>query len=118
MKREDYLREWRKLSPIIIRMTRRDGLCNHELGQIFCFRNPYDKPKGICTSLWHVVEFFAWRVELGFPSWEPDDEKVYRLHCPCETGTVWDMRKATAEEAQQHLPPLPCQPTSEPAELP
>ena len=103
MEREDYLTEWRKLDPIILTMTKKDGRCNHDLGQRFCFRNPYDKPPGICTALWHVVEFYAWRLALGFPSWEPDDGSIYRLHCPCETGTIWEMRKATPEEAGQLL---------------
>ena len=105
MDRPAYLDEWKRLSPIIIKMTRKDGLCNHEPGQVFCFRNPYERPRGICAALWHVVEFYAWRVEMGFPSWEPDDGSTYRLHCPCETGTVWEMRKATPEECRHHLPP-------------
>jgi len=29
MKREDYLDEWKKLSPIIVEMTKKDGRCNH-----------------------------------------------------------------------------------------
>ena len=107
MKREDYLEEWKKLPPIIIEMTGKHGLCNHELGDAFCFKNPYDKPRGICAALWHVVGFYAWRVELGFPSWEPDDSSVYRLHCPCETGTVWEMRKATSQEYAEYVRTVP-----------
>ena len=103
MRREDYLRSWEKLDPIVMTMTKKNGLCNHELGETFYARNPYDKPKGICTALWHVLEFYAWRVELGFPSWEPDDQTVYRLHCPCETGTVWEMRKADRTAYKQWL---------------
>ena len=104
MKRQDYLAKWRELDPIVVKMTAKNGLCNHELGQTFCFKSPYDKPKGICAALWHVLEFYAWRVQFGFPSWEPDDENVYRLHCPCETGTVWEMRRATPAEREQYLP--------------
>ena len=59
--------------------------------------------EGICAALWHVLEFYAWRVALDFPSWEPDDAAVYWLHCPCETGTVWEMRKADPEAYQQWL---------------
>ena len=101
MNREEYLKEWGRLGPIKATMTKKNGRCSHELGDTFCFRNPYDKPRGICTALWHVLEFYTWRVEFGFPSWEPDDENVYRIHCPCETGTVWEMRKATMSEYEE-----------------
>ena len=103
MKREDYLNEWRTLPPIVAKMTKKNGLCNHDLGDTLYFRSPYDKPRGICTALWHVLEFYAWRVVLDFPSWEPDDETVYRLHCPCETGTVWEMRKTDMAAYEQWL---------------
>jgi uncharacterized repeat protein (TIGR04076 family) len=98
MEREAYLNEWKKLSPIIITMTRKSGLCNHEPGETFVLKGPYAKPPKLCYAVWHVLSLYTWRVVLGFPSWEPDDETVYRLHCPCETGTVWEMRKAKAEE--------------------
>jgi hypothetical protein len=94
MDRQTYLNEWKKLPPLVITMTGKFGRCNHELGERYVLRSPYDRPAGLCSALWHVLEFYAWRATLGFPSWEPDDETVYRLHCPCETGTVWELRKA------------------------
>lgn len=94
MDRQEYKNEWKKLSPIVVTMTQKNGLCNHESGETFYCKHPYDKPEGMCAALWHVLEFYTWRVVLDFPSWEPDDATVYRLHCPCETGTVWEMRKA------------------------
>ena len=98
MKRENYLNEWKKIGPITVTMTNKLGLCNHEIGESFTLKNPYDKPPLLCSAMWHVLEFYTWRTALGFPSWEPDDEAVYRLHCPCETGTVWEMRKAKQDE--------------------
>jgi uncharacterized repeat protein (TIGR04076 family) len=97
MKREDYLNKWKNLAPITVTMTKKFGRCKHETGDTFIFKDPYDKPPELCTALWHVLEHYAWPVSLGFPSWEPDDHTVYRLHCPCETGTVWEMRKADAK---------------------
>ena len=35
MEREHYLTEWRKLDPIVLTMTKKDGRCNHDLGQRF-----------------------------------------------------------------------------------
>jgi hypothetical protein len=101
MKREEYREEWARLDPLLARMVRKDGRCNHACGDTFCFRHPYDKPAGICTALWHVLEFYAWRVALAFPSWEVDDRAVYRLHCPSSSGTVWEMRKASPGEYEQ-----------------
>ena len=103
MKREDYLQEWKKLGPIVVTMTRKNGLCHHELGDTFFYENPYKKPRQLCNALLHVLDLYTWRLALGFPSWEPDDESVFRIHCPCETGTVWEMRKADREQYEQHL---------------
>ena len=103
MIRKDYLKEWEKLSPIVATMTTKNGRCDHELGDSFYFRNPYDRPKGLCYALWHVLQFYAWRVDLDFPSWEPDDGNIYRIHCPCETGTVWEMKRTTMSEYEKHL---------------
>lgn len=103
MTRKHYLKEWEKLNPIVARMKAKNGRCDHELGDAFYFRNPYDKPEGLCYALWHVLQFYAWRVELDFPSWEPDDEKIYRIHCPCETGTIWEMKSATMREYKEYL---------------
>ena len=93
MKREQYLDRWKELSPIEVRMTVKDGKCNHEEGQTFRFDTPYAKPQGLCSALLHVLELYLWRAALGFPSWEEDDESVYRIHCPSKKGTVWEMRR-------------------------
>ena len=98
MNRDEYVQQWKKLTPIVITMTQKNGRCNHEQGETFELKNPYDRPAGICSTLWHVLEFYLWRVEFGFPSWEPDAPTVYRLHCPCETGTVWEVRRAETND--------------------
>lgn len=88
-----YKELWAKLSPIKIEMTEKAGSCPHNLGQIFIYNSPYDKPQGICSDLLHVLDFYFWRVTLGFPSWENDNRSVYRIHCPSKKGTVWEMTK-------------------------
>jgi uncharacterized repeat protein (TIGR04076 family) len=97
MKREEYLAQWKKLG-VVVTMAQKTGRCNHEVGETFVLKNPYDKPPQLCTALWHVISLYAWRVALGFPSWEADDESVYRLHCPSKNGTVWEVRKARPGE--------------------
>ncbi|MHC4442551.1 MAG: hypothetical protein ACYTF1_23185 [Planctomycetota bacterium] len=102
MKREDYLDKWKQLSPIVVKMIEKEGKCNHELGETFYFENPYAKPMGLCNALVHVLDLYTWRVELGFPSWEEDDESVYRIHCPSKKGSVWEMKKANRSDYQQY----------------
>lgn len=103
MKRKDYLDKWKKLSPIVVKMIKKDGKCKHELGDTFYFRNPYEKPKGLCNALLHVLDLYTWRVELGFPSWEKDNENIYRIHCPAKKGTVWEMQKANMKDFRKYL---------------
>ncbi|MBW2091002.1 MAG: hypothetical protein JRI34_02610 [Deltaproteobacteria bacterium] len=91
---EEYKALWRKTGPIEIKMIEQTGECRHNLHDTFYYKTPYEKPKGVCTALLHVLDFYTWRVVLGFPSWYEDDRSVYRIHCPDRTGTVWEMRKA------------------------
>jgi len=86
MKRPDYLDKWDELSRIEVKMIKQEGKCNHKLGDTFYFKNPYDKPRDLCNALLHVLDLYTWRVVLGFPSWEADDENVYRIHCPSKKG--------------------------------
>lgn len=92
MRREDYLAKWRELRPIKVTMTEKIGKCRHEAGDTFMYKNPYEKPSGLCNALMHVLDLYTWRVALGFPSWEYDDSSIYRIHCPSKKGTVWEMQ--------------------------
>ena len=99
MKREEYLVRWKDLRPIRVTMVEKIGECRHSVGDTFHYRNPYEKPADLCNALVHVLDLYTWRVALGFPSWEKDDESVYRIHCPSKKGTVWEMRVVnTADE--------------------
>ena len=77
MKREDYLQKWDDLPQVQVRMVEKTGRCEHELGDTFEYTTPYDKPAGLCNALMHMLDLYTWRVSLGFPSWEEDDESVY-----------------------------------------
>lgn len=93
MEQQAYKAQWDKLGPLTLTLTAKCGKCQHELGQCFEFRHPYDKPTGLCAAMWHVASLYTWRAALGFPSWEADDDQVFRLHCPSKNGTVWELRK-------------------------
>lgn len=90
---QDYLKLWDGLGRIEIKMVEKNEECRHKLGDVFIYENPYKKPANVCGALLHVLDLYAWRTELGFPSWNSTDRKVYRIHCPDEKGTVWEMKK-------------------------
>jgi uncharacterized repeat protein (TIGR04076 family) len=93
---QEYMDLWKKIGKIEIRMVEQHEECKHKLGDIFVYETPYQKPTGVCTALLHVLDLYTWRVALGFPSWNSDDRKIHRLHCPDPKGTVWEMRKVRA----------------------
>jgi uncharacterized repeat protein (TIGR04076 family) len=92
----EYSQLWKECGPIRIRMIEKTGKCEHEVGQTFQYVTPYDRPEGVCAALLHVLDLYTWRVAMGFPSWEEDDRRVFRIHCPSKTGTVWEMRRVVA----------------------
>lgn len=93
MPREDYLKYWDRLSKIEIRLVEKIGECKHNLGDVYYYDNPYKRPEEVCFALLHVLQLYTWRVTLGFPSWNDKDPKIYRIHCPDHTGTIWEMRR-------------------------
>ena len=89
----DYKDVWKSLAGIEIRMVEKHERCTHNVGDCFYYSDPYTKPDGVCNALLHVLDLYSWRVVLGFPSWNPDDRCIHRIHCPDPKGTVWEMRK-------------------------
>ena len=102
---EEYRRLWRNCGPIEIRLVEKIGNCKHNLHDRFYYKTPYERPDGVCAALLHVVDLYTWRAALGFPSWEDDDRRVFRIHCPSSTGTVWEVRKAAPAEGGCASPP-------------
>jgi uncharacterized repeat protein (TIGR04076 family) len=89
----DYKQVWKRLYPVRVTMIAKDEPCPyHDIGDTFIYKSHYDKPKGICSALHHVVQLYVLRTSLGFPSWE-DDPSVYRVRCPEKNGTTWEMRR-------------------------
>ncbi len=90
---EEYRNLWKKIGKIEIKMVEKNEECKHCLGDTFIYETPYEKPKGVCNALLHVLDLYTWRVAVGFPSWNSEDRKAHRIHCPDAKGTVWEMRK-------------------------
>ncbi|MHB8066217.1 MAG: hypothetical protein ACYDG2_26960 [Ruminiclostridium sp.] len=90
---EEYRKLWDRIGRIEIEMVEKYEECKHNLGDTFIYENPYMKPEGVCIALLHVLDLYTWRVALGFPSWNGEDRKVHRIHCPDAKGTVWEKRR-------------------------
>ncbi len=90
---QEYRELWNKLGKIEIKCIEKNEECKHNVGDTFIFDSPYKRPTCICEALLHVLSLFTWRVTLGFPSWNSENRKIYKIHCPDPKGTVWEMRK-------------------------
>lgn len=92
-KHEEYKKIWEKVGKIEIKMVEKNEQCKHNLGDIFILENPYSRPENLCNALLHVLNLYTWRVTFGFPSWNDENRRIFKLHCPDPKGTVWEMKK-------------------------
>lgn len=90
---QEYGELWKRIGKIEIRMVEKHEECKHNIGDTFVYETPYKKPENVCTAILHVLDLYTWRVALGFPSWNSENRKVFKIHCPDPKGTVWEMRK-------------------------
>jgi uncharacterized repeat protein (TIGR04076 family) len=97
MTEEEYREKWKETGPLEITMITLQGKCMHQLGDTFRYKTPYERPQGVCFALLHILDLYTWRAACGFPSWEKDNEHIYRIHCPSKLGTVWEMKKIKEE---------------------
>ena len=95
----DYKQALKRFSPVEAANITENEKCKHNMGDTFIYNNHYHRPDGICPPLNHVLQLYVWRASLGFPSWEPDDPRVYRIHCPAKRGTVWELRRCEDDAA-------------------
>ncbi len=90
---DDYKEFWKSLGRIEIKMVEKNEECRHNIGDKFIYDNPYKRPANVCEALLHVLDLYTWRAVLGFPSWNSENYKVFKIHCPDVKGTVWEMHK-------------------------
>jgi uncharacterized repeat protein (TIGR04076 family) len=74
------------------------GKCHHEVGESYVYAQPLDYPKGLCSGIQDPARPFITRCAAGLPSWEGDDQSIYRIHCISKKGTVWKLEKITDEK--------------------
>lgn len=94
---KDYQDLWSKIGKVEITMVEKNEECRHNLGDTFVYENPYKRPDGVCSALLHVLDLYVWRAALGFPSWNGENRRIFKLHCPDPKGTVWEMKKINNE---------------------
>ena len=90
---KQYRELWAKIGKIEIKCIEKNEECKHNINDIFIYENPYKRPQEVCEALLHVLDLYVWRAALGFPSWNSENRKIFKLHCPDPNGTVWEMKK-------------------------
>lgn len=90
---DEYQKLWDRIGKIEIKMVEKYEKCKHNIGDTFIYETPYKKPEGVCNALLHVLDLYTWRTTFGFPSWNEDNRKIFKIHCPDAKGTVWEMKK-------------------------
>lgn len=90
---KEYRDLWKEMGRIEVRCLEKYEECRHAAGDVFVYEKPYKRPREACEALLHVFDLYTWRVAFGFPSWNSENRKIFRLHCPDPKGTVWEMKK-------------------------
>ena len=90
---KDYKKLWSQIGKIEIRCVEKNEECKHNVGDTYIYENPYKRPHDVCEALLHVLDLYTWRTALGFPSWNAENYKIFRIHCPDPKGTIWEMKK-------------------------
>ena len=57
-----------------------------------------DYPVGLCPGIQEPARMYVSRCAAGLPSWEGDDQSIYRIHCISKKGTVWRLEKIADDE--------------------
>jgi uncharacterized repeat protein (TIGR04076 family) len=89
----EYLKLWSELDNIEIKCVEKNETCKHNVGDTFYYKNPYSRPDNVCSALLHVIDLYTWRAAVGFPSWNAENRKIFKVHCPDPKGTVWEIKK-------------------------
>lgn len=84
-----------------VRMTCEEklGKCHHEVGDSFVFKHAMTFTEGLCFGAYDPARPYISHCAAGVPSWEADDDSVYRIHCISKKGTVWRLERVEEEEA-------------------
>ena len=93
---ENTFEEWWD-SRVRITCEEKHGVCEHEVGDTFIFEHVQDYAEGLCSGIQDPARPYAAYCALGQPSWESDDNSIYRVHCISKKGTVWRIEKISKE---------------------
>ena len=71
------------------------GVCRHNVGDSYLLEHPQDYVKTLCSGIQDPARPYVARCAAGIPSWEGDDDGIYRIHCISKKGTVWKVERVT-----------------------
>lgn len=83
-----------------VKMTceEKHGICRYNIGDSYVFNHALEFPDRMCLGIYEPARLYLTHCAAGIPSWEGDDENVYRIHCISKKGTVWKIEKVSKEE--------------------
>ena len=73
------------------------GKCRHNVGDTYTYSNPMGYVQDLCAGIQDPARPFASLCAAGIPSWEGDDQSIYRIHCISKKGTVWRLERIDEE---------------------
>ena len=83
-----------------VKMTceEKTGKCQHEIGHSYTFDHALKYPEDMCIGIYEPARTWLSHCAMGIPSWESDDDSIYRIHCISKKGTVWRIEKVPKED--------------------
>jgi len=73
------------------------GKCQHSVGDSFVVEHPMARVDGLCFGAYDPARPYISQCAAGVPSWEGDNNSIYRIHCISKKGTVWKLEKVVEE---------------------
>ncbi|MCW4050146.1 MAG: hypothetical protein NWE89_10485 [Candidatus Bathyarchaeota archaeon] len=80
-------------TKVRITCVEKTGKCEYNVGDTYVYEHPMDYIKGLCMGIQDPARPWISQVAHGQPSWEADDQSIYRIHCISKKGTVWKLEK-------------------------
>lgn len=69
------------------------GVCEHNVGDSYIFEHVQGYVKELCSGIQDPARQYASYCAVGLPSWEVDNNNIYRIHYVSKKGTVWRLEK-------------------------
>ena len=84
-------------TKVQITCEEKHGKCRHDVGDTYVYRHALDYPEDLCSGIQEPARLVVTHCAAGIPSWEGDDQSIYRIHCISKKGTVWRLERIPPE---------------------